>query len=215
MIDDLTTRSTTEPYRLFTSRAEYRLALREDNARDRLYKYAEKYGLVNNGRLEAFKELDAETEKQILRFKKTRISVEKLGEIKDKFIRKNSISIEHYLKQPGVTISDALEVLADNPEILSDNHEVLERAAVFIRYRGYIDKQQREINKFQRLEHEEIPKDFDYTDIKGLKIEALEKLKRFTPSSLGQASRIEGVTPGDISVLSVYLKRHKETTARP
>ena len=89
--------------------------------------------------------------------------------------------------------------------------EVLERAAISIRYRGYVEKQQREIDKFKRMESETIPEDFDFDLVKGLKTEAYDKFKRFRPISLGAAGRIEGVTPGDIAVLSVYLKKHKAT----
>lgn len=211
MVDDLTTRSTTEPYRLFTSRAEYRLALREDNARDRLYKYAKKYSLLANGHIQSFENLRDDTFAEIDKFKKTRIATSQIGEIGKRFKRKDSISLEEYLKQPGVTIQDVLPHLGRFDVSFSDSMEVLERAAIDIKYAGYIAKQQREINKFKKMENETIPKDFSYTNITGLKNEAKEKFSRFQPLSLGQAGRIEGITPGDIAVLSVYLKRHKET----
>ncbi len=209
MIDDLTTRSTTEPYRLFTSRAEYRLALREDNARDRLIEYAKKYRLVPADEYESFRYLQEETERIIAKLRKTRIPVEALGELSSHFKKTRTISLEHLLKQPGLSLTEAIPMLARFNGDLSDNREALERAAIIIRYKGYIDKQQREIEKFQKLEHETIPEDFDFTDIKGLKREAYEKFIRFKPTSLGQAGRIEGVTPGDIAVLSVYVRRHK------
>ena len=138
--------------------------------------------------------------------------MENLGEAGNKFKRKNRISIEHYLKQPGVTIKDVLELISGDNDLFSDKIEVLERAAVFIKYQGYIEKQQREIDKFKKLENEQIPDDFDYSQIKGLKVEAKEKFIRFRPLSLGQAGRMEGITPGDVAVLSVYLKKHKEST---
>ena len=210
MVDDLTTRSTTEPYRLFTSRAEYRLALREDNARDRLYTYAKKYGLISKPQIKAFETLQTDTDAEIEKFRKTRIPTAKIGEIGTRFKRKDSISLEEYLKQPGVTIHDVIPHLDKYDESFSGSMEVLERAAIDIKYSGYIAKQQREINKFKKMENETIPEDFTYTDIKGLKNEAKEKFSRFQPLSLGQAGRIEGITPGDVAVLSVFLKRHKD-----
>ncbi len=210
MVDDLTTRSTTEPYRLFTSRAEYRLALREDNARDRLYQYAKKYALIENKQIATFETLQQETQAEIGKFSKARIATSQLGEVGKRFKRKDSISLEDFLKQPGVTIQDMLPLLDQFEESFSSSHEVLERAAIEIKYAGYIAKQQREINKFKKMENESIPDDFSYIDIKGLKNEAKEKFNRYQPLSLGQAGRIEGITPGDISVLSVFLKRHKE-----
>ncbi|MEW6411135.1 MAG: tRNA uridine-5-carboxymethylaminomethyl(34) synthesis enzyme MnmG [Candidatus Zixiibacteriota bacterium] len=209
MIDDLTTRSTTEPYRLFTSRAEYRLALREDNARDRLNRYAKRYNLIDDSEFTAFEELQKATQEEIQLLRKKRLRVSEIGALGARFQKKESISLEELLKQPGVTIKEALPYLAKFDGEFSDNPEVLERAAIAIRYRGYVDKQLREIEKFKRTESEKIPESFSFDDIKGLKREALEKFRKFRPSSLGQAGRIEGVTPGDIAVLSVYLKKHK------
>lgn len=209
MIDDLTTRSTTEPYRLFTSRAEYRLALREDNARDRLFDYGRKYNLIGNKEFDDFQKLQADTDREIRLLRSKRVKIADLGPVGERFQKRDSISLEDFLKQPGVTIGDALPLLARFDGQFSDCVEVLERAAVFIRYRGYIEKQQREIDKFKRMESELIPEDFDFAAMRGLKREARDKFLRFRPVSLGQAGRIEGVTPGDIAVLSVYLKKHK------
>jgi len=209
MIDDLTTRSTTEPYRLFTSRAEYRLAMREDNARDRLAGYAEKYGLVDKEELGSFREIQKKTLQAMDFCRNTRIPVEELIGLCEKFGAKTKVSLEQVIRQPGITISQVLPILAKNDGQFADDPEVLERAAIFIRYEGYIDKQEREIRKFKKLEHENIPQDFVFSELRGLKKEALEKFQRFRPASLGQANRIEGVTPGDVAVLSVYLKRFK------
>ncbi|MEW5995196.1 MAG: tRNA uridine-5-carboxymethylaminomethyl(34) synthesis enzyme MnmG, partial [Candidatus Zixiibacteriota bacterium] len=214
MIDDLTTRSTTEPYRLFTSRAEYRLALREDNARDRLAGYAHKYGLIPIDEYANFRELQTETERVIRHLKKIRVRISELGSMGHRFKRTGSISLDNLLRQPDLTIADTLPIIARFDGAISDNPEVLERAAIAIRYSGYIDKQQREIEKFRRMEHEVIPDDFPFELIRGLKREAHEKFIRFRPASVGQAGRIEGVTPGDVAVLSVFLKRHKELAAR-
>ncbi|MEA2031244.1 MAG: tRNA uridine-5-carboxymethylaminomethyl(34) synthesis enzyme MnmG [candidate division Zixibacteria bacterium] len=209
MIDDLTTRSITEPYRMFTSRAEYRLVLREDNARDRLADYAKKYGLAPKSELEAFRKLQTQTESTIRYLKKKRVRIDDLGEYGKRFQRVSSISLENFLKQPNVSIDNALTILADLDSELSVNREAILRAAILIRYSGYIDKQQREIDKFQKMEAETIPDDFDYDSVPGLKTEARQKLLHYRPDSLGKANRLEGVTPGDVAVLSVFIHRWK------
>ncbi len=209
MIDDLTTRSTTEPYRLFTSRAEYRLAMREDNARDRLTKYAEMYGLIDKSELGSFREIQNRTDEAVKFCKTTFVPVADLLEFNRLLNGKTKVSLEYLVKQPDISIAEVLPVLARYDGRFSDNPEVFERAAIKIRYQGYVEKQEREIKKFKKLENETIPESFAFKDIKGLKKEASEKFQRFRPGSLGQAGRIEGVTPGDVAVLSVYLKRFK------
>lgn len=207
MIDDITTRSTTEPYRLFTSRAEYRLAMREDNARDRLNRFARQYGLLPDSETSRFEQLERETNEQIKKLGRTRVSISDLGELGVRFQKPESITLEMLLKQPGVSIDEAMPILARFDGEVSANSEVLQRAAVAIRYKGYIAKQQREIDKFKRMESELIPTNFPYSSVGGLKKEASEKLARFRPGSLGQAGRIEGITPGDMAALSIHLKR--------
>ncbi|MBU8933849.1 MAG: tRNA uridine-5-carboxymethylaminomethyl(34) synthesis enzyme MnmG [candidate division Zixibacteria bacterium] len=212
MIDDLTTRSTTEPYRMFTSRAEYRLALREDNARDRLCKYAEQYSLVPAQESDVFRALQRETESCIESLKKKRVRVADLGEYGHRFQRTTNISLENLLKQPNVPLDSALDLLEKLDGDVSVNREVLKRATIFIRYSGYIDKQQREIDKFKKAEAVVIPDDFNYDEVPGLKTEARQKFIRYRPDSLGQASRIEGITPGDVAILSIFVFRQKEGT---
>ncbi len=211
MIDDFTTRSTTEPYRMFTSRAEYRLALREDNSRDRLFDHARRLGLISEADHDQFEKLKHDTETEMNLLKNTRVPVSEVEDLGLNWQKRDRISLAGLLKQPGVALDDLIPILAKYDGMFSDNREVMERAAVFIRYQGYIDKQQREIDKFKKLEQEIIPDDFSYDEIAGLKTEAREKFIRFRPSSLGQAGRIEGISPGDIAVLSVVLKRHKHT----
>ncbi|HEX2897758.1 MAG TPA: tRNA uridine-5-carboxymethylaminomethyl(34) synthesis enzyme MnmG [candidate division Zixibacteria bacterium] len=213
MIDDLTTRSTTEPYRLFTSRAEYRLAMREDNARDRLAKYAEKYALVKKAELDSFEQIQRQTEQAVQFCKETTIPSSELLNLIGAVVSRTKVSLEYLIKQPDMTICQVLPVLAKYDGRFTDNPLVLERAAIKIRYQGYVEKQEREIKKFKKLENEAIPEDFGFNEVKGLKKEASEKFQRFRPSSLGQAGRIEGVTPGDVAVLSVYLKRFKALMA--
>ncbi len=210
MIDDLTTRSTTEPYRMFTSRAEYRLALREDNARDRLINYAHKLSLINDTEYVDFQGLQNETEELIKYLKKNRIKISDLGQYSERFKRVESISFENLIKQPNIPINEAFDFIKKQSSEEIDQ-ETYERAATIIRYSGYIDKQQREIDKFKKMESDKIPLDFDYNSINGLKTEAKQKFIHFKPQSLGQASRIEGVTPGDISVLSIFLSRHNRS----
>jgi tRNA uridine 5-carboxymethylaminomethyl modification enzyme len=209
MVDDLITRSITEPYRMFTSRAEYRLALREDNARDRLYSHARRLGLIDNAELGQFEELDLATKRQIEVLTKVRIKVAALNGISSRIKKKDSLTLAELIRQPDLELYELLPILTTHPGVVSKSLEVLERAAIQIRYQGYIEKQAREIEKFKRQEHDIIAEDFDYAQIHGLKIEAREKLSRYKPVSMGQASRIEGVTPSDLAVVSVYLKRHK------
>lgn len=212
MIDDLTTRSATEPYRLFTSRAEYRLSLREDNALDRLTSYASKYGLINSEETTDRETLLHQTNQACNALGKNKVAITDFPEIAERFKRQEAmISVEKLLTQPEMTMSRAIPVLVRlMPEVST---EVLERAAIQIRYRGYVDKQEREIRKFKQMEREQIPAGFSFASITGLKKEAWEKFQRFQPASLGQAGRIEGITPADVAVLSVFLKRHKQGTA--
>ncbi|MBD3333802.1 tRNA uridine-5-carboxymethylaminomethyl(34) synthesis enzyme MnmG [candidate division GN15 bacterium] len=209
MIDDLVTRSTTEPYRLFTSRAEYRLALREDNARDRLWMYARRYGLLPEDVLTGFDQLRNRTDRAVTTLERRYVEVASLDGLATRFKRRTHVSLADLLRQPGVSIADCREVIGNSAPELADDEEALGRAAIQIQYSGYIEKQQREIDKFRRAESHLIPEDFDFSGVRGLKTEAREKLARFRPRSLGQAGRIEGVTPGDVAVLSVWVKRHE------
>lgn len=210
MIDDLITHSTTEPYRLFTSRAEYRLALREDNARDRLYEYAKRYNLIPYDRYRSFNKLSRNTEIETEKFRNKRLKTKDLGFVGARYKRKDTISLEDYIKQPDVSLKDAVNMISSFNGEFSSNLEILERAAINIRYSGYIEKQQREIEKFRKMESEKIPENIDFDQLIGLKNEAKEKFSHFRPSSLGQAGRIEGITYGDLAVLSVYLKRIRQ-----
>lgn len=208
MIDDLCTRSISEPYRMFTSRAEYRLALREDNARDRLAKYARRYGLVDGAELDRFERLRKETEQAAEAYERTIVAVADLGPLGDRFEKADHTSLANLMRQPNVSIEQASDLAARFDGLYADNPEVIRRAAIRIRYQGYLDRQQREVDRFKRLEAVPIPGDFTYESLTGLKTEARQRLQRFRPRSLGQAGRLEGVTPGDMAVLSVHLKRY-------
>ncbi len=207
MIDDLITHSTTEPYRMFTSRAEYRLGLREDNARDRLFSHANKYGLISDDDFGQFEKIRISTDKEISRLRKTSVPVSRLDGLAKHFVKRENVSLAELLKVPGVTPRDIIPYLDSSLESHGSGLEVLERAAIYIRYEGYIKKQEREIEKFRKMEGECIPEEISFESISGLRNEAREKFVRFRPNSLGQASRIEGVTTGDLAVLSIYIKR--------
>ncbi len=207
MIDDLVTRSTTEPYRMFTSRAEYRLALREDNARERLFAIGHRYNLIPDEDYREFAESLKRRELLIKKFESTHLKVSELGELSSRFQRRDAVSMAHLFKLPGVDINDLIALIKKHDSELSLEPEALSQVAIKIRYEGYIAKQQREIDKFKKQESVLIPDGISWSGIVGLKNEAVEKFSHFKPQSLGQASRIEGITPGDISVLSVHLKR--------
>ncbi|MBD3258125.1 tRNA uridine-5-carboxymethylaminomethyl(34) synthesis enzyme MnmG, partial [candidate division GN15 bacterium] len=186
-----------------------RLALREDNARDRLTGHARRLGLIPEAEYRHLEVLEAATVEEIRKFEKARVAVADLDGLGERFRKQDSVSLANLLKQPGVDLADIMPIINDLDVTFSREPEVLERAAIRIRYAGYIDKQQREIDKFKRLESETIPEGFPFAEVHGLKTEAREKFVRFRPGSLGQAGRIEGVTPGDVAVLSVSLKRWK------
>jgi tRNA uridine 5-carboxymethylaminomethyl modification enzyme len=191
LIDDLVTKGTNEPYRMFTSRVEYRLILREDNADLRLRKIGHKVGLVSN---ELYKQIQ-EKEGKILQLEK--VLKKKKIKIKDK-----KVSLSQYLKRPEVNIKD-LKKKYD----LNFPDDVLEEAEINIGYSGFIDRQHREVKKFKDLEKMRIPQSLDFDKVPSLSGEIKEKLKKFRPLNLGQANRISGITPAAISILMVYLKK--------
>ncbi len=210
LIDDIVTKGTNEPYRMMTSRAEYRLLLRQDNADLRLTPIGYDIGLINKGRYEKFKAKKESIEKEIKRIKQTVIKPSK--KVNDLLIKYNSSSIS-----TGVKLSDLLkrtelsyEILKQiddkRPELLE---EVKEEVEIQIKYEGYIKLQEEQVEKFKKLENKKIPEKIDYDNIKGLRIEARQKLNKVKPTSVGQASRISGVSPADVSVLLVYLEQMK------
>ena len=206
MVDDLVTRGTNEPYRMFTSRAEYRLLLREDNADLRLSRIGNKLGLVDDDTLKFCKEIQAQTQKEIQRIKKTVIKPAKA--VNAFLLSKgtnpitNGVKLEQLLKRAELDY-ESLKEICPLPEPVLERTE--QQVEIQIKYEGYIQRQLNEIKKYKDLEKINIPENFDYSKAHGLSNELKEKMCQILPKSLGQASRIDGMTPAAISVLMVAI----------
>jgi tRNA uridine 5-carboxymethylaminomethyl modification enzyme len=210
MVDDLITLGTQEPYRMFTSRAEYRLSLREDNADLRLTEQGRELGLVDDARWQAFcqKRENIEAEKARLNdiwLTKDNPAGLALKEKLDIALRREHRALE-LLRRPDMNYVRLLQVVPEPQEALAES--VIEQVEIQVRYAGYLERQAQEVEKQRRHETQKIPADFDFNVVKGLSAEVVEKLSRQRPQTLGQASRMPGVTPAAISMLLVYLKRH-------
>jgi len=207
LIDDLVTKGTNEPYRMMTSRSEYRLLLRQDNADIRLTPLGYKLGLISEERYNAFLNKQEMIEAEIERLKG--INFPPSDEVKAFLDEVGSTQIStgikasELLKRPEVTYEKMAVIDKDRPALPDD---VAEQAEISIKYEGYIARQLMQVNQFKRLENKKIPDDTDYNSIDGLRLEARQKLEKIRPASLGQASRISGVSPADVAVLLVYLK---------
>ncbi|MGM0497181.1 MAG: tRNA uridine-5-carboxymethylaminomethyl(34) synthesis enzyme MnmG [Bacteroidota bacterium] len=214
LIDDLVTKGVDEPYRMFTSRAEYRILLRQDNADIRLTEYGYRLGLVSEERYSYLKEKINYRDEIIHFFKNYSVSPEQVNDMltenKTSPLKQKRKLIDLILR-PQVDIYKILKVLPDFQELVSRipnrQNEILEASEILMKYSGYIDRERQIANKLNRLEHIKIPDNFEFDNIQSLSTEARQKLKNIKPDSIGQASRISGVSPSDISVLLIYLGR--------
>ena len=210
LIDDIVTKSTQEPYRMMTSRAEYRLLLRQDNADLRLTEIGHEIGLISDERYERFLKKKEQIEKEIERLKTTNA---KPNEETNNFLRKQGTSeitagtkLSELLKRTEITYKSLAEIDKKRPEL---DRQVIEEVEIMVKYDGYIEMQKRQVEGFKKLEKKLLPEDLDYNTIKGIRLEARQKLNKYKPYSIGQASRISGVSPADISVLLIYLEQSK------
>ena len=210
LIDDLVTKENREPYRMMTSRAEYRLLLRQDNADLRLTKKGYEVGLISEERYQALLRKEKEIEEEIKRVEHTNIGAnEKVQAFLEKHgstLLKSGTTLGELIRRPELSYEELAEIDENRPELRAD---VQEQVNIEIKYEGYIQRQKRQVEQFKKLETKRIPKDIDYDDVYSLRLEAKQKLKEYEPTSIGQASRISGVSPADISVLLVYLESHR------
>lgn len=207
LIDDLVTKGTNEPYRMMTSRAEYRLLLRQDNADFRLTEIGRKVGLVSDERYNKFLDRKAKIESEVERLKNLQITNKREN---NEFLvslntaeLKKPISMYELIKRPEVDYFALAPLDPERPEYTDD---IGEQVNIIAKYEGYITSQLEQVNQFRKFEKKILPEDINYSDVKGLRIEAIQKLSAIRPISIGQASRISGVSPADISVLLIYLE---------
>ncbi|WNS42235.1 tRNA uridine-5-carboxymethylaminomethyl(34) synthesis enzyme MnmG [Paenibacillus sp. MMS20-IR301] len=213
LIDDLVTKGTNEPYRLLTSRAEYRLLLRHDNADLRLTPIGHEIGLIPQQRYEAFLDKKERVEREIIRLQETKVKPVQVNELLAAYDSAPIVDGSNLLtlmRRPEIQYS-FVDSVSSAPEELDD--EMKEQVEIQIKYAGYIEKQLQHVEKLQKMEKKKIPDDINYNEIHGLAMEARQKLTKIAPISIGQASRIGGVTPADISILLVYLEHYNRVTA--
>lgn len=206
LIDDLVAKGTNEPYRMMTSRAEYRLLLRQDNADMRLTGIGHEIGLIDDERYEKLLEKERLIEEEVERMKKTtvgaRAEVQELLAKYESTPLQSGTTLAELLKRPELSYEIIKDIDKDRKELPED---VKEQVNIELKYEGYIKRQLRQVEQYKKLENKKIPEDIDYDDVYSLRKEAVQKLKELRPASVGQASRISGVSPADISVLLIYL----------
>lgn len=210
LIDDLVTKESHEPYRMMTSRAEYRLLLRQDNADLRLSKIGYEVGLVSEERYNYICEKEILIEKEIDRLENYKIGAAKENQ---EFLEslgstplKTATTLAELIRRPELDYDKIAELDKERPEL---SYDVCEQVNINIKYNGYIERQKKQVKNFKKLENKKIPEDFDYTKVNSLRKEAVQKLAFYKPINIGQASRISGVSPADISVLLIHMEQHK------
>jgi len=210
LIDDIVIKGTNEPYRMMTSRAEYRLLLRQDNADLRLLEIGHRVGLISEERYQAFLHKKAQIEAEVERLHQTVVRPTK--EVNEFLHQKGTSELttgskmDELLKRTEIRYQDLAQIDEQMPELPI---EVAEEVEIQVKYEGYIKLQESQVEKFKKLEQKKLPQDIDYEQIKGLRLEARQKLNKIKPESVGQASRISGVSPADISVLLIFLEQNK------
>ena len=210
LIDDLVTKESHEPYRMMTSRAEYRLLLRQDNADQRLTKKGYEVGLISQERYDRLKEKERLIESEIERLKNAYVGtsekVQALLESYESTPLNSGSSLAELIRRPELSYEAVEDIDVTRPKLPEDlAEEVIGQVDISLKYDGYIQRQKRQVEQFKKMENKKIPEDMDYDAVNSLRIEAVQKLKEYRPVSIGQASRISGVSPADISVLLVYL----------
>lgn len=208
LIDDLVTKENHEPYRMMTSRAEYRLLLRQDNADLRLTPIGHEIGLISDERYEKLNDKKRKIDEEIARLHNATIGttpqVQAFLEAHDSTILKSGMTLEELLKRPEICYNDLKEIDIKRPDL---PEAVTQQVEISIKYEGYIKRQLQQVEQFKKLEKKKLSLDFDYSQVPNLRKEAIQKLNEYQPASIGQASRISGVSPADISVLLIYLNR--------
>ncbi len=210
LVDDLCTKGCSDPYRMMTSRSEYRLLLRQDNADERLSEIGHKIGLLGDSEYNAYLERQRLKQNEVERLESTFLGpsegLNKLLEEKETVPIKTGVRLADLIRRPQLDYLSLAPFDKERPELPL---EIAERVETEIKYSGYIERQTAQVKELERLEARMLPENINYDDIKGLRLEAIEKLKKVKPSSIGQASRISGVSPADITVLLIYLEKQK------